>query len=319
MGLRSATRIPIVPEPSPVPAGGGAPASRRVAGAPGGRDILAAGMPALVAALARSRRPSSLALLVALALLAACGERTPRVATTSEDVAGSAARAPRAIALDPPNGARDVDPARTWLEVTFDRPMDPQGWAWVIEGPESAPEIAESSWDPEIRRNRVEVRLEPGREYVVWVNSPQFAYFRAPDGTPAEPLRWSFSTRAAAPAGGGELTTLPAHASGPPRVVSLQPANGAWDVDPATPLLRVTFDRPMQEGWSWVTEGGDSFPPPAGEARFENERTAAMPVRLEPGRTYVVWLNSERYQMFRDRSGTPLPPFRWTFSTRAPG
>lgn len=43
-----------------------------------------------------------------------------------------------------------------------------------------------------------------------------------------------------------------------------------------------------------------------------------MPVRLEPGRTYVLWLNSEQYQLFRDRAGNPAMPLRWVFSPAAP-
>jgi RNA polymerase sigma-70 factor (ECF subfamily) len=101
-----------------------------------------------------------------------------------------------------------------------------------------------------------------------------------------------------------------------PGIATLEPPAGATDVDPATAQLRVTFDRPMQEGWSWVTEGS-SFPPSAGAATMSaDRRQAVLPVRLEPGRSYVVWLNSETYQGFRDELGTPLTPFRWTFTTR---
>ena len=46
-----------------------------------------------------------------------------------------------------------------------------------------------------------------------------------------------------------------------PRVVSLNPPNGARDVDPAIAELRVTFDMPMGGGFSW-TGGGPEFPRP---------------------------------------------------------
>ena len=56
---------------------------------------------------------------------------------------------PHVVAFDPPRGATNVDPARTTLAVTFDRTMDREGWAWVIEDKASAPDIGESTWDAE--------------------------------------------------------------------------------------------------------------------------------------------------------------------------
>lgn len=288
------------------------------------------------------------ALLVALAALAACGEGGPprldvRTATPTP-AAGAAAPPeplplptpapgpgepaaapggpPRVVALDPPDGATDVDPTRSSIAATFDRVMDPGGWAWVVEGPETAPEIGDAHWEDGGRTSRVQVRLEPGRSYVVWVNSPQFSYFRDPSGTAATPFRWTFSTR------GTPATAAPApiallrgsQPSGPPRVVRLEPADGALDVDPATSELRATFDRPMAEGWSWVTEGPETFPETTGRAFLTSDGTqAVLPVRLEPGRTYVIWLNSEEFRNFHDRDGRELAPVRWTFATRPGG
>ena len=111
---------------------------------------------------------------------------------------------------------------------------------------------------------------------------------------------------------------IAAHRPVAPRVVELSPPNGATDVDPALAELRATFDRPMSEGWSWVTEGGESFPETTGEASLTPDgRTAVLPVRLVAGRSYVVWLNSPQYRFFRDRDGVELAPVRWSFSTAA--
>ncbi|MCZ7651839.1 MAG: Ig-like domain-containing protein [Thermoanaerobaculia bacterium] len=232
------------------------------------------------------------------------------------------AGAPRVVALDPPSGATDVDPARDSIAATFDRVMDPGGWAWVVEGPETAPETGEARWEDGGRTSRVQVRLEAGRSYVVWINSPQFSYFRDPSGVAATPLRWTFSTRGApATAGPAPIALLRgSQPSGPPRVVRLAPADGAVDVDPATAELRATFDRPMAEGWSWVTEGPETFPETTGRAFLTSDGTqAVLPVRLEPGRTYVIWLNSEEFRNFHDRDGRELAPVRWTFATRPGG
>lgn len=273
------------------------------------------------------RRPPVSALGALLLACAAwgCGEPPAvRVETAPAGAPAPAAEAapvapadaPRAIAFDPPLGATGVDPSRATLSVTFDREMDREGWAWVIEDQTTAPELGESSWDESGRTQTVAVSLRPGSRYVVWVNSPRFAYFRDLRGVTSPPVRWTFST-AGAPAPGGSLDLLAAHApSGPPRIAALEPANGATGVDPELARLVVTFDREMAEGWSWVTEGGDSFPELAGAAgQSPDRRQAWLPVRLEPGRAYVVWLNSETYRNFRDPAGAELAPLRWTFTT----
>ncbi len=140
-------------------------------------------------------------------LVLACGRSpsTPALSiTTTPDEPGarsqpgSETEPPHVVAFDPPLGATNVDPARTRLAVTFDRAMDRDGWAWVIENKSTAPDIGESSWDEEARTNSAPVRLEPGRTYVVWINSPQYSYFKDPQGRAATPVRWSFTTRAAA-------------------------------------------------------------------------------------------------------------------------
>jgi hypothetical protein len=266
-------------------------------------------------------------LAAALALFAgACARDSAPASAPAEETPG-----PRVVALDPPQGARDVDPARKFLAVTFDREMDSEGWSWVIEKPETAPELGEARFDAGQRTNTVAVHLEAGRTYVVWVNSPQYAYFRDRAGATAKPLRWTFTTRderaatpAATPVPAADAARVPllaAHGSAPaepaPRVIALLPPDGAEDVDPATQVLRARFDRPMEASWSWVSEGA-SFPQTTGEAYFESDGvTAALPVKLEPGRAYVVWLNSNEYRLFRDHAGVPAPPLRWTFRTRA--
>ncbi len=267
---------------------------------------------------------SAVALLLVV-FAAACGGKssTPELQVSAEPASepGSAAM-PRVVAVDPPNGATGVDPARTSLSATFDREMDREGWAWVIEGPATAPDLGQSAWDAGGRTNTVAAQLEPGRTYVLWINSPQFAYFRDLAGRTSTPYRWTFSTAdaPASPASAANLVPIAAHAATPPRVIAFSPPNGATEVDPAVGELRATFDRTMSEGWSWVTEGGGSFPDATGEAYMTpDRRSAVLPVRLAPGRSYVVWLNSDRFRDFRDAAGVELPPVRWTFSTRGAG
>lgn len=229
--------------------------------------------------------------------------------------------APRVVAVDPPNGTRDVDPERTSLSVTFDREMDREGWAWVVEDDATAPEIGDSSFGPQGRTNTVGVDLEPGRDYVVWINSERFPYFKGADGTPAVPYRWTFSTRggegsAGGEAGDGGMELLSSRATAAPRVVELDPPNGATGVDPDREWISVTFDRAMEEGWAWVTQGGTTPPPTVGDAHYTaDRRTNRLPVDLAPGTTYTIWINSESHQLFRSQQGVPAEPLRWTFTT----
>jgi len=154
------------------------------------------------------------AVALAAAAFLACRQQPPAVTTTTAPAlassaapipvapaaAGAAADAPHALRFDPPLGASDVDPARTTMSVTFDRPMDRDGWAWVVESQESAPEVGDSSWDFGATTNTAQVKLQPGRTYVVWLNSAQYPYFRDLQGHTLPPIRWSFTTTAPAPA-----------------------------------------------------------------------------------------------------------------------
>lgn len=145
--------------------------------------------------------PRSVLLAILVVSLPFACNRAPSTPTLSVSTAPQeSTAAPQIVAFDPPLGATNVDPARTTLAVTFDRAMDREGWAWVIEDKSSAPDIGESSWDSALRTNTAAVRLEPGRTYVVWINSPQYSYFKDPQGRTATPTRWSFTTRAAATA-----------------------------------------------------------------------------------------------------------------------
>jgi hypothetical protein len=171
-------------------------------------------------------RTSVATLLLALSLttLPACREREGAALPTPADpapgwlpaaVPATTSRrplaAPQVIALEPPAGATDVDPQRTTLAVTFDREMDPEGWAWVVESPLTAPQIGESRWDDALRVNTAEVVLAPGRNYVVWLNSATHPYFRDRAGRALEPVRWTFSTAPETAA----FPALSAHSSPP--------------------------------------------------------------------------------------------------------
>jgi len=105
--------------------------------------------------------------------------------------------------------------------------------------------------------------------------------------------------------------------SAPPVVIKTVPAAGSTSVDPGLMELRVTFSKPMQDGsWSWTTFGEDSFPEITGKIHYlEDGRTCVAPVKLEPGKFYATWLNTDSYQNFKDTNGTPAVPYLLTFKT----
>ena len=105
----------------------------------------------------------------------------------------------------------------------------------------------------------------------------------------------------------------------PPVVVKTVPQAGTTDVDPAITEIRVTFSKDMmtQQMWSWVKISDETFPKITGEVRYlEDKRTCVAPVELEPGKTYVIWFNSSKFNAFRDEDNNPAIPYLLVFQTR---
>jgi hypothetical protein len=109
-----------------------------------------------------------------------------------------------------------------------------------------------------------------------------------------------------------------AQESSAPQVVSTVPQTEALDVDPALTEMSVTFNKDMmtKDQWSWVMESRDTFPTVTGQASFKDSRTCVLPVKLEPGKTYRVWINSQKNTGFRDVNNTPAAPFLLVFQTK---
>lgn len=120
----------------------------------------------------------------------------------------------------------------------------------------------------------------------------------------------------AAHAGAGEEPSVD---STPPVVVATSPRAGDMAVDPATREIRVTFSKDMmtQEMWSWVIHTPESFPKVVGEVHYlADRRTCVLPVLLEPGKAYAVWVNSASHNSFRDTGQRPAVPYLLVFETR---
>ena len=114
---------------------------------------------------------------------------------------------------------------------------------------------------------------------------------------------------------GAVLAAAGASAAEPPRVVTTFPAAGA-KIPPSLAELTVRYDRPMAASWSFTTGGEKAFPSVEGPPTLSDDRrTITLPVRLTPNSSYVVWLNSGRYNNFRDEQGQPATPYRLAFTT----
>lgn len=105
-----------------------------------------------------------------------------------------------------------------------------------------------------------------------------------------------------------------AQAADGPKVMATSPAVGAT-VPASTSAISVTYDRPMLPGWSFAGDPAQ-IPEIVGQPSLSADgRTISVAVRMKPGASYVVWLNSERYKNFKDTTGQAAEPYRLTFST----
>ena len=120
------------------------------------------------------------------------------------------------------------------------------------------------------------------------------------------------TSRAAAPTGEISVKAQPAS------VVKTVPAAGDVTVSPALKEISVTFSKDMQTNrmWSICQISKESFPEAAGKIHYTNNRTCVMPVKLEPGKTYVLWFNRAQFNSFRDTDNQPSVPYLLVFQTR---
>jgi Bacterial Ig-like domain len=217
---------------------------------------------------------------------------------------------PQIIKTVPERGATDVDPKLAQISVTFDRDMR-GGMSWTGGGESFPPtdEGRKARWIDK-RTCMLPVTLAEGSYYRVGINSKSFNNFKSSDGVPAPPSAIYFATR-----GADEAIKARVRA---PKIVRVEPADGATDVDPATSELRVTFDMRMQEGMSWTRRGGD-YPPAVAHKKptwSEDGMTCTLPVELEAGHAYRLGLNSLSHNNFQSKWGVPLEPVEYSFRTK---
>jgi len=104
-----------------------------------------------------------------------------------------------------------------------------------------------------------------------------------------------------------------------PHVVSMQPANGSRDVDPALRHLVITFDRAMSAGYAIAGAGGEASEKQPTITNFhwnDSGTVVEAEIRLEPGVQYAFSLNTEGYAGFKSSEGVALKPYIVRFRTR---
>ena len=102
-----------------------------------------------------------------------------------------------------------------------------------------------------------------------------------------------------------------------PKVLSMNIANGATDVDPALKEIVVRFDRPMDRGRFGINDIAAAPSPKMGKASFDDSgRVFTVAVALEPGKDYGFTLNWPEGDVFQSAEGVPLKPFEVKFRTR---
>ena len=102
-----------------------------------------------------------------------------------------------------------------------------------------------------------------------------------------------------------------------PVVVATVPQSGDTQVDPSITEIRVTFSKAMAaKSWSWTQLSDESFPATTGKPRYlDDKRTCVLPVELQPGKAYAIWLNSGEYANFKDVGDRAAVPYLLIFET----
>jgi len=107
----------------------------------------------------------------------------------------------------------------------------------------------------------------------------------------------------------------------PPSVNKTVPTCGDTEVPATTREIKVTFSKDMmtEQMWSWCMHSPDTFPEVTdqnGIRYLPDKRTCVLPVNLEPEKTYVIWINNQQNNAFKDTKGNSAVPYLLVFKTK---
>jgi len=119
---------------------------------------------------------------------------------------------------------------------------------------------------------------------------------------------------------GGTWTTLRAQNIDDfaPVVIKTIPEAGSKDVAPGEYEIRITFSKEMaDQSWSWCSAWQNSDPESVGKPHYDaDHKTCIMKVKLEAGKTYGWWINSQKFHGFQDPQHHAAIPYLLTFKVR---
>ncbi|MCL2004693.1 MAG: hypothetical protein FWG73_00885, partial [Planctomycetaceae bacterium] len=102
-----------------------------------------------------------------------------------------------------------------------------------------------------------------------------------------------------------------------PKIVKMFPKNGAKDVDPNISQVYLTFDIPMGNGRAWAsnTADGTALDHDPDQTVFwtADGLTCVAPVKLQPNKRYVVYLNIRPFIGFASIAGVPSEGLTYSF------
>ena len=104
-----------------------------------------------------------------------------------------------------------------------------------------------------------------------------------------------------------------------PVVVKTVPEAGTTNVPPGEYEIKITFSKKMTDNsWSFSSAWKNSDPEPFEKPHYAADgKTCLMKVKLEPGKTYGYWINSQNFHGFRDAQSYPAIPYLLVFQTAA--
>ena len=103
-----------------------------------------------------------------------------------------------------------------------------------------------------------------------------------------------------------------------PVVVKTVPEAGSKDVPPGEYEVKITFSKEMtDQSWSWSSAWQNSDPESLAKPHYEaDHKTCVMKVKLEPGKSYGWWINSQKFHGFQDTQNHPAIPYLLTFKVK---